>query len=168
MLLTLHRTHGHKAAGKEACKEYKSWQDMRARCNRKNHRNYHNYGGRGITVDPLWNTFERFIADMGPKPTPDHTLERIDVNKGYGPDNCRWATKSEQYRNMRKSVHVTYDGRTMIASDWAREVGLPPTTLTGRLREGWSVERALTTPNQTKRPRSKPGPERSQETQTLS
>ena len=148
---TVNRTHGQTATGR-ASKDYRSWQDMRARCNRKTSANYHNYGGRGITIDPRWDTFEQFIADMGPKPTPDHTIDRIDVNKGYGPENCRWLLKSEQAKNLRKNIHVTYNGRTMIASDWAREVGLNPNTLVGRLHEGWSLERALTTPAHTKKP----------------
>ncbi len=161
------RTHGQARLG-HVTSDYKSWQDMRARCHRKSHRDYHNYGGRGITIDPRWDTFEQFLADMGPKPTPLHTLERNDVNSGYGPDNCRWATKLEQCKNKRSSVHVTYNGRTMIASDWAREVGIDPHLVHGRLRAGWSIERALTTPNQAKSPRPKPRAGNSVETQTLS
>lgn len=144
------RTHGQAAIGR-VTPDYKSWQDMRARCHRKNHRDYHNYGGRGISIDPRWDTFEQFLADMGPKPTPSHTLERNDVNKGYGPDNCRWATKQEQSKNTRRNRQLTYKGRTMIAADWAREVGLMPQILVGRLRDGWSLEAALFTPVQTAR-----------------
>ncbi len=141
------KTHGQARTGR-VTGEYKSWQDMRARCLNPKNSSFENYGGRGITVDARWDSYEAFIADMGSRPTPKHTLERIDVNKGYGPNNCRWATKTEQSKNTRRSRHVTYNGRTQIAADWAREVGLRPQILNGRLRDGWSVEKALFTPLQ--------------------
>jgi hypothetical protein len=74
---------------------------MRRRCNNPDHADYHRYGARGITVCERWNSFDNFIADMGPKPTKDHSIERVENDKGYSPDNCIWGTKLEQGRNRR-------------------------------------------------------------------
>lgn len=141
------RTHGQARVG-NVSSEYKSWQDMKARCRNPKNVQYQNYGGRGIEIDPTWESFDTFFADMGPKPTEDHSIERIDNDAWYGPRNCRWATIVEQCKNKRTSRVVTYGGRTMIATDWAREVGLRPQILNGRLRDGWSIEAALFTPLQ--------------------
>ena len=89
--------------------EYLAWQDMRARCNTPTHRSFRYYGGRGITVDECWSTFEQFIADMGFRPTPQHSLDRIDNALGYCPSNCRWATKAEQASNRRQYFQRSLD-----------------------------------------------------------
>jgi hypothetical protein len=80
---------------------YWTWAGMKARCENPNHKAYLNYGGRGITVCKRWQTFENFAKDMGPKPTPEHTLERINNDRGYSPANCKWATIEEQVANKR-------------------------------------------------------------------
>lgn len=79
--------------------EYRSWQMMRNRCLNKNAMDYSYYGGRGITIDPQWDSYENFLRDMGRRPTPTHSLDRIDSNGNYNASNCKWATRKEQARN---------------------------------------------------------------------
>lgn len=133
--------------GKSRSLEYASWQNMLGRCQYPSALNWHRYGGRGIKVCAEWQTFENFLADMGPKPTPDHSIERRDNNSGYSPDNCYWATRSEQQHNKCDShPPITFMGRTLHPADWARSLGMKRRTLMSRLRRGWTVDRALTKP----------------------
>lgn len=83
---------------------YKTWEGMRNRCNNKNYKQYKDYGGRGIKVCERWNNFGNFIKDMGDKPSPDYSIDRIDVNGNYEPSNCRWATWKQQALNKRKHL----------------------------------------------------------------
>lgn len=129
---------------------YFSWVAARQRCNSPTHEHYKYYGGRGIKVCDRWqNSFDAFLEDMGPRPI-GHTLDRRDVNGDYEPSNCCWATQKSQTRNTRSNRNLTYRGRTQPISAWAEEVGLKKGTLWFRINSGWDVERALTTPKQTK------------------
>jgi len=92
--------HGH-TARKVITSEYAAWRAMLQRCLNARHRAWRNYGGRGITVCDRWRDFKNFLADMGHKPSPDHSLDRIDNNAGYSKENCKWSTSSEQNRNRR-------------------------------------------------------------------
>jgi hypothetical protein len=121
---------------------------MKARCENTNTRSYPNYGGRGISVCTRWrDSFETFLADMGPRPSSTHSIDRIDNEGNYEPGNCRWATVDIQANNKRRTIVLTFDGRTQPLTAWASEVGIARDTLNARLRSyGWDVERALTTP----------------------
>lgn len=124
--------------------EYKIWSSMRDRCLNPRARAYPSYGGRGITICPEWGDAGQFYADMGPRPSPAHSLDRIDNDGPYSPENCRWATPTDQQRNTRGNRLITFAGRTLPMSVWCEETGLKHSTLWERLRRGWSVERALT------------------------
>ena len=134
---------------KKAEPVHTAWRQMRARCLNSSHPSFHNYGGRGIKICHRWlNDFAAFKKDMGPKPQGQrYSLERIDNAKGYSPKNCRWATYKEQGQNRRYTVWITFNGRTMCATDWARELGIWVSPLLRRLRK-WPVEIALTLPKQ--------------------
>jgi len=126
-----------------------SWQSLLQRCvYRGRRKDYGSYKGRGVKVDPAWLTFENFLQDMGARPSPAHSLDRKNNDQGYSKKNCRWATAAEQAANRRSTVLLTFRGKTQPRSVWAREVGLSQWTIGLRLRHGWSVQKALTTPPQ--------------------
>src|SRR5215207_10373468 len=128
--------------------EYKAWRDMRRRCSNPNVSSFKHYGGRGITVCPSWNeSFEAFYADVGPRPSPDHSLDRWpDVNGNYEPGNVRWATRIEQVRNKRNNRLVHYAGREMSLTEACQLAGVSITTVQYRLNTGWDAAKALSTP----------------------
>lgn len=130
---------------------YWSWQQMKRRCLNKNCHAYPAYGGRGIKVCDRWmNSFENFLEDMGERPK-DKSLDRIDNDGNYEPGNCRWATKSQQNRNMRKCMKIEFKGQTKDAYEWGELYGLDGETILKRIKAGgWSIEKALTTPHRRK------------------
>lgn len=139
-------THGHTRNGRWSS-EYHSWSCMRDRCSNPNAPNYAGYGGRGITVCDRWQkSFEDFLADMGPKPTAAHTIDRKDVNGNYEPGNCQWSTPKEQGNNRRNSVFVELNGRSLTVAQWAVETGLSDSCIRRRVEAGMSAAEALTTP----------------------
>lgn len=133
--------------GKHDTDAFKIYQYMKQRCTNPKHSAYARYGGRGITVCDRWlESFENFYADMGDRPSKQHTLDRIDNDGPYSPENCRWATWGVQYRNRRQTVSITYDGETKCRKDWCREYGVDETTFAHRLSRGWDVGTALKAP----------------------
>jgi hypothetical protein len=121
---------------------YSSWLKMRGRCNDPKNNRYMRYGGRGIKVCDAWNnSFCAFFKDMGERPD-GMTLDRIDVNKDYELENCRWATEAVQKRDSQKLI--TFNGQTKSITEWATYLGIRQSALSMRLgKYGWSVERAL-------------------------
>ncbi len=123
-----------------------TWNGMIQRCYNPRHKEFHNYGARGISICERWRyDFAAFLADMGEKP-PDKTIDRIDNNGNYEPGNCRWATDREQTRNKRVNVFYTHDGASLVIADWAVRLGVKKVTIRTRMRRGWTFEQAILTP----------------------
>lgn len=135
--------------------EYSTWTSMVGRCAEGGHKDY---AGRGIYVCQRWLVPENFVADMGPRPSRFHSIDRRDNDGSYtcgrcddciargAPMNCRWATRHVQMRNKRSNVLVTYRGETLPVCDWAPKLGMPEALLRRRLKDGWDMERAVATP----------------------
>lgn len=124
--------------------EYSVWHDMKRRCFDKNRKRYKDYGGRGIKVSESWMKFSNFIKDMGFRPSKKHSLERINNNKDYSKDNCKWATTKEQSLNTRSNVYLEYNGIKLTLKEWSEKLNLKYTTIYSRYNRGWEVERILT------------------------
>jgi hypothetical protein len=127
--------------GKLNTPEYNLWKDMRARCRNEKHLAYKFYGARGITVCERWDDFPTFLEDMGEKPFPDAVLLRIDTEKGYCPENCKWGT----WGNRRLGREYEYANMSLTLSEWADYLEIPLEVIKQRLKRGWTIERALTT-----------------------
>lgn len=138
------RTHGESGAAGRRTAEYAVWAGMLNRCRSSASKQFSDYGGRGISVCDRWSDFANFLADMGRRPSSNHTIERQNNDRGYEPGNCVWATKVEQARNKRSNVMVEYRGVKMSLAAAAEQAGIKQNTVTVRLRRGWTVERALT------------------------
>lgn len=138
--------HGHTVDGHS--KEYRAWCSMINRCERTTEERYPLYGGRGIAVCNRWrNSFEKFLEDVGPAPSAKHSIDRIDNDGNYEPENVRWATNSEQVKNSSRARIITFNGISKNICDWARELGVNRQTLQMRIDHyGWSIEKAMTTP----------------------
>jgi hypothetical protein len=144
--ITTRLIHGHNRRAKRS-PEYSSWASMKSRCYNKKHKSYAEYGGRGITVCAQWlNDFEAFLRDMGPRPSGT-TIDRIDGNGNYQPGNCRWSRPPDQARNTKQVRLLLFRGESRPMSEWAQLHGLSVFTVAKRLKRGWSVDKALTTPS---------------------
>lgn len=132
---------------------YRIWVEIRARCERKTKDCYERYGGRGIQVCPEWHDWDSFrLWALANGYQDDLTIERKDVNGNYCPENCMWITRGEQAKNRRTTCKITFNGVTMSAADWARHLGFKDRhSVLDRIRSGWSVEKALTTPPRNKK-----------------
>jgi hypothetical protein len=128
--------------------EYEIWCGIIKRCCNPKNRSWKNYGGRGIKVCARWReSFGSFLADMGPRPSTTHSIERKDNDGDYEPENCVWATPAEQARNTRRTLTITHENVTQSLADWALAKGMKQETLYKRLYiMNWTVADALTIP----------------------
>lgn len=130
---------------------FRAWSQMRQRCQNPKDSSYAKYGARGIKVCSAWDqSFENFLRDMGERPSPKHSIDRVNNDKGYEPNNCRWATKKQQVRNRRTTLYLTLQGVTKSAAEWAEDLttqlGLTYQNIADRRYWGWSTHKILTTP----------------------
>lgn len=130
--------------GATGTRVYRIWSQMWQRCTNPNDKKYPIYGGRGIKVCSAWDDFLTFEKDMGPRPSPAHTLDRINGDGGYEPSNCRWATQIEQQNNRRDNKRFVFNGESLTVSEIARRSGITPNLLRQRMvRDGMSLEQAV-------------------------
>ena len=119
---------------------YKVWKSLRGRCLNEKHPSFKYYGGRGITVSKKWGRFEAFYEDMGDRPSEKHSIERVDVNKGYSKKNCKWATIDKQNKNKTTSININHKGETKNIKDWTRHLGLDYRNTVSRYHRGLPLE----------------------------
>lgn len=140
------RIHG-AASGGEITPEYRAWSNMIDRCERPENKSFKDYGGRGIRVCDRWRrSFSAFLEDVGPRPAPGYSIDRMNNHGGYEPGNCHWATREHQARNKRTNIRITINSRTMTMAEWARENGLKLPTVSQRIKAGWNPILAVTEP----------------------
>jgi hypothetical protein len=142
-----------KSHGLSTTKQYLVWQKMKDRCQNIAAKDYPKYGGRGISLCERWSTYENFLADMGPRPSDLHSIDRIDNDGNYEPSNCRWATRQEQQQNTQQTTFVTFRGQRMSFADAWRASGssIKLEAARSRIQRGWEIEMAFSkeiTPNQ--------------------
>lgn len=123
--------------------EYQTWINIRARCYQVSNNRFKSHGGRGIVVCERWLVFENFLADMGTKPSPLHSIDRRDNDGNYEPGNCRWATRKQQANNRRNNHFIAHNGQSQTLQQWSNEFGIDRRTLAQRIRNGWSMTDAL-------------------------
>ena len=132
---------------KQPSVERRIWYGMRKRCLNPNCKCFKNYGGRGISICERWYlSFDDFLTDVGLRPSPQYSVDRIDNMRGYEPGNVRWATRTQQGRNKRNNVVIEAFGKRMLLFDWARETGIGYRTILSRLQRGCTGEDAVSTP----------------------
>ncbi len=137
----------HGFARKRRRSEYGTWCKMRERCYDSNNIEFFRYGAKGITVCSRWReSFINFLSDMGEKPSPKHSIDRIDGTGNYEPENCRWVDAKTQQRNRLNNCRVTAFGETLTYSEWDERSGFNRNIVGQRIRKGWSPERAITEP----------------------
>jgi len=134
------RTHGRSESS-----EFAIWCKIKRRCYNPDDPAFPDYGGRGIAVCEKWRrSFSAFLADMGVRPSRDHSIDRIDNDGPYSPENCRWATTLQQARNKRNNRYISFNGERLTLSEWAHRLGVTHTSVAKRLESGWPIEQALT------------------------
>lgn len=139
--------HGHNKASERSA-EYRAWTHLKSRCYDMNDKSYNDYGGRGIKVCDEWlHSFQLFLRDMGRKPSIEYSIDRINTNGNYEPQNCRWGTPHEQANNKRNNVLITFNGETKTLNEWSRSIGVERRTISRRLFIlNWSIYDTLTIP----------------------
>ena len=140
----MYERHRHTAGGRRSA-THLAWTNMIQRCTNDGRSDFGFYGGRGIRVCDNWmNSFVVFLADMGERPSKNHSLDRYPNQSGnYEPGNCRWATKDQQMQNTRSTQLIAFDGERMGLNAWARKIGITHSSLQGRLRRNWPLSKAL-------------------------
>ena len=134
-----------KQHGMSKSREYRIWTCMKQRCLNPNNKKFHRYGGRGIRICSRWMLFENFLLDMGKSPS-GMSIDRIDNNKGYSKENCRWANNKEQSNNKGNNVFLTFEGKRKTIKEWSLYLGSKSHSLVrGRILRGWSIEKSLST-----------------------
>lgn len=136
--------HGHSRRNGKCNPTYGCWSAMIGRCFDPSKPEYARYGKIGIIVCDRWRTYQNFLDDMGPRPSPKHSIDRIRNTGGYEPGNCRWATTKEQGRNRTNNHQLTYNGITLTIAEWSEQCGVKRTTIHHRLKAGWPIEKVLT------------------------
>lgn len=132
---------------KRSIPEYAIWKSMRQRCNNGRGRDKIHYQDRGIKVCDRWNTsFENFLEDMGRRPEGRYSIDRIDVNGDYEPNNCRWADDKTQANNTTRNHFITHNNETLTVSQWADKIGIPYKTFRSRMDNGWDMDKIINTP----------------------
>lgn len=132
--------------GRSGTPEWKIWNGIRSRCSNRREPGFKNYGGRGIRICERWLSFENFFADMGPRPSPKHSIERKENDGDYEPGNCVWATAKEQANNTRANRFIEFGGERLTLSQWSVRTGLTREAIAARLKRGWTISHALTEP----------------------
>lgn len=147
--------HG-EAKGKRT-KEYQTWKAIKNRCYNPNNHKYHVYGARGIKVCDRWlDSYSNFLEDMGRAPSPQHSIDRPNVDGNYEPSNARWATSKEQGKNRQNTIRATINGETRIVSEWAKMYGVCEFRCYSRIKKGWTPEDAILTPSLKGKNKGKP------------
>lgn len=136
--------------GMSGSAEYVAFSSMRDRCENQNDPAWPRYGGRGIQVK--FRSLEEFVAHLGKRPTPEHSVDRINNDGHYEPGNVRWATRQEQRNNRRDSILYEINGVRDTMSGWASKIGIRPSSVAYRIKAGWPLEKALTMPASKKWP----------------
>lgn len=135
----------HGETGLTKTPEYKAWSSIMERCTNPLHKSWVSYGGRGIRIAPAWRiSYLDFLKAVGRRPGRGYSIERIDNDGDYTPENCRWATAKEQGNNRRTNRWLDFNGCRKTVAQWCEELGLVRSTVTSRLRAGWAVGDILT------------------------
>lgn len=135
--------------GRTGTPEHKTWMGINKRCNNPNEPSFANYGGKGIKVCDRWLKFSAFLQDMGPRPSLNHSIDRINPLGDYEPDNCRWADKKTQNRNKRFHRKMIFNGKEVLVVEVAESLGIDATTLAKRVSEGWTGDDLVRKPSRT-------------------